>query len=338
VKKSPRRQLALSFLLIFGVIAAGTLGYWALENWSFLDSLYMTVITITTIGFKEVHDMSGPGRFFTIFLIFSSVGAVFYSLNNAARILLEGELKDVFGRRKLQSTIKSLRGHYIICGYGRMGRVICKEFAAMGADFLVVEKAPELELTLQRDLLLLQGDATRDEVLREAGIERAQGLVTVLPTDAENLYVVLSARGINPGLTIVTRAVEEGSEQKLLRAGANRVVSPYHIGGLRIAHSVLRPAVADFIEFTTRSGNIDLQMQEVPVLEGSSVAGRTLSESGIGRDLGIIIVAVRKPDGTMKVNPTHRHAISPGETLVVIGEPEKLKLLEEMSGGQRPPR
>jgi voltage-gated potassium channel len=330
---NPRRQLKLSLLLIFLVIFVGTAGFSLLEGWGFLDSLYMTVITITTIGFKEVHKMSDPGRVFTVFLVFFSVGAVFYSLNNAARLLIEGELKDIFGRKKLQKKIQKLKGHYIVCGYGRMGRIICAELMEKKAPFVVVESNPEPEPEFESEMLLLQGDATKDETLKLAGIKSAKGLITVLPTDAENLYVVLSARGLNPGLNIVARAVEEGAEAKLQRAGANRVVSPYNIGGLRIAHTVLKPTVVDFIEFTTQKGEVGLEMEEVNVEEGSEIADHTLSESGIGRELEVIIVAIKKADGAMKINPTHQYRIAPGDTLVVIGKAAKLRALESKAEG-----
>jgi voltage-gated potassium channel len=174
------------------------------------------------------------------------------------------------------------------------------------------------------------GDATRDDILKEASIERAKGLISVLPTDAENLYVVLSAKGLNPALFIVARAGEEGSEQKLLRAGADRVISPYHTGGLRIAHTVLKPAVVDFIEFATKSGNIDLQIEEIPIPVGSGLTGLTLDQCGIGRDLGVMIVAIKKPTGDMKFNPTFRTVIEPGDTMIALGEASKLKILGGM--------
>ena len=327
-----RKSFQASIILIAVVITAGTAGYILIEGWGFLDSLYMTVITITTIGFREVHDMSDAGRFFTVILVFFSVGAVFYALNNAARLIIEGEIKDLFGRRKLQKTISKLKGHYILCGMGRMGRIIAAELDSKGEDFVVIEKEGETEACPVAECLILKGDATRDEMLLSAGIERAKGLISVLPTDAENLYVVLSARGMNPDLTIVARAVDEGAEQKLMRAGANRVVSPYHIGGLRIAQTVLKPAVVDFIEFTTQSGNLGLQIEEIRVAEDASISGKTLSESGIGRELEIIIVAVKDGLGKLRLNPRHDTVISPGETLIVIGEEGKLRRLEAMAG------
>jgi voltage-gated potassium channel len=326
-----QRQFVISLAFIAAVILAGTMGYMLIERWAVLDAVYMTITTITTVGFSEVHPLSSAGRVFTLFLIVSGVGTILYTFNNAARIVIEGEIQDMFGRRKVEKKIKELKDHYIICGYGRMGMVICKELKEKGASFAVIEKATMPSDILQSDLLLVRGDATKDEVLKQAGIERAKGLISVLPTDAENLYVVLSAKVLNPDLNIVARAGEEGSEQKLLRAGADRVVSPYHIGGLRIAHTVLQPSVVDFIEFATRSGNIDLQMEEIYVREGAGISGTTLDQCGIGRELGIIIVAIKRTGGEMKFNPTFRTVIRPGDVLIALGEKDKLKILEDMA-------
>src|SRR5208337_286730 len=275
-----RKRLILSGLLIFLMVALGTAGFIIIERWNFLDALYMTIISLTTVGYGEVHSLSSEGRIFNIFLIIGGVGTVFYVLSTGAKLLLEGELQEMFGRKRLEKKIKDLQHHYIICGYGRMGRIICRELNAKGEEFIVIEKNPN-KLHEKENILIMEGDATQDAVLIEAGIERARGLISVLPTDAENLFVVLSARGLNPNLLIVSRAVEEGSEKKLLRAGATKVVSPYHIGGLRMAHTVLKPTVVDFIEFATQSGNIGLQMQEIAVQEGSRLIGMTLEQCGI---------------------------------------------------------
>ena len=300
-----------------------------IEKWNFMDSLYMTVITLTTVGYREIHNLSHIGIWFTIILIITGVGTMLYVLRIGATVILEGELQQVFGRRKLEKRIKDLRNHYVICGYGRMGKIIAKELKNKGAKFVVIEKQPAFHE--KEEVLLIEGDATLDENLKEAGIERAKGLISVLPTDAENLYVVLSARGLNPDLLIVARAGEEGAEQKLLRAGADRVISPYHTGGLKIAQTVLKPAVVDFIEFATKSGNIDLQMEEIPVPESSGLAGSSLDQCGIGRELGVIIVAIKKASGEMKFNPTFRTLIDAGDTLIALGEVSKLKILEDMT-------
>ncbi len=329
-----RKKLIQVLALTVLIITFGTAGYMVIEGWNFLDAIYMTITTLATVGFQEVHELSLRGRLFTIFLIFGGVGTVLYALSTGARVILEGELKEIFWRKKLEKRIKELKDHYIICGYGRMGKIVSKELQTEGVKCVVIEKTPA-NLEEKEDVLLLRGDATRDNVLREAGIERASGLISVLPTDAENLLVVLSARGLNPMVLIVARAAEEDSEQKFLRAGATKVISPYHIGGLRMAHTVLKPTVVDFIEFATRSGNIELQMQEIFVQEGSNLVGLTLEECGIGRDLGVIIVAVKQSTGDTKFSPTFKSTIKPGDILIALGEKSKLKTVEEMArGGQ----
>jgi len=321
------RKLLPVILLVTIIISFGTIGYMLIERWSLLDSIYMTIITLSTVGYKEVGELSTGGRLFTIILIISGVGTVLYSLSAGARFMLEGELQEAFGRRRLEKRVKELKDHYIICGFGRMGKIIGRELRNRGVEFIAIEKNPISHE--KEEMLILEGDATQDDVLKESGIEKAKGLITVLSTDAENLYVVLSAKGLNPGLYIVARAGEEGSEQKLLRAGADRVISPYHIGGLRIAHTVLKPAVVDFIEFATKAGNIDLQMEEISIPESSGLIGLTLDQCGMGRELGIIVVAIKRATGEMRFNPTFRTTIKLGDTLIVLGEVSKLKILEE---------
>lgn len=321
------RRLLPVLLLLTIIVSFGTVGYMFIEGWGLLDSIYMTIITLSTVGYKEVGYLSDAGRLFTIILIIGGVGTVLYALSAGARFILEGELQETFGRKRLEKRVRELKDHYIICGFGRMGKIIGKELKNKGVKFIAIEKTPVL--LEKEDVLILEGDATQDDILKESGIEKAKGLITVLPTDAENLYVVLSAKGLNPDLYIVARAGEEGSEQKLLRAGADRVISPYHIGGLRIAHTVLKPAVVDFIEFATKSGNIDLQMEEISIPEGSGLIGLTLDQCGLGRELGIIIVAIKRATGEMRFNPTFRTTIKLGDTLIVLGEVSKLKTLEE---------
>jgi len=321
--------LALGLIII--VIAFGTAGYQLIEGWNFLDALYMTIITLTTVGYREVHELSSRGMIFTIVLLLVGVGTFLYALSAGAKIILEGELQEMFGRKRLEKKIKELKGHYIVCGYGRMGKIICRELKAKNVPFVAIERNGDFLNNRLDDFLGISGDATNDDILREAGIERAKGLISVLPNDALNLYVVLSARELNPDLHIVARAGEEGSENKLLRAGADKVVSPYHIGGLRIAHTILRPAVVDFIEFATKTGNIELQMEEVTIPAGSRMADKSLDQCGIGRELGIIIVGIKRHTGEMRFNPTSRSTIKAGDTLIALGEISKLKVLENMS-------
>ena len=323
-----RKKVIQVLSLVLLIIVLGTLGYRMIEGWNFLDSLYMTVITVTTVGYGEVHRLSPKGTVFTILLIVGGVGTALYAFTEGARFILEGEIQEIFGRKKLEKKIKDLMGHYILCGYGKMGRIIARELRDEGVKFVIVEK-DSATLDEKEDLLRVIGDATRDQTLKEAGIEKASGLISVLPNDAENLFVVLSARGLNPDILIVARAAEEGSEQKLLRAGATKVVSPYLIGGLRMAHTVLKPTVVDFIEFTTKSGNIGLQMQEVTVQPGSPLIGMSLEVCSVGDDMGVIIVAIKQASGETRFNPTHQSVIRAGDILIVLGEISKLKSFEE---------
>jgi voltage-gated potassium channel len=292
----------------------------------------MTIITLTTVGYEEVHALSKAGRIFSMILILVGVGTMLYALGVGAKIILGGEIRDILGRRQLSKKIDNMKDHYIICGYGRMGNIICKEMTQNKAPFVVIENSPEIVASMDRDILSIQGDSTQDTVLKQAGIKRARGLISVLASDANNLYVVLSARGLNPKLRIVARASEEGSSQKLMRAGADNVVSPYYIGGIRIAHILLKPAVVDFIEFATRSENLELQMEEIKVSEKSHIVDKSLDECGIRKDLGIIIVAIKKETGEMEFNPTSTSIIRTGDTLVAMGETGQLKSLEDLVG------
>ncbi|MEW6003428.1 MAG: potassium channel protein [Nitrospirota bacterium] len=325
-------QIITPITAIVGVISFGTIGYSVIEGWNFFDSLYMTIITLTTVGYGEVHALTTAGRTFTIFLVLSGVGAMFYALGVAAKVIFEGEIREILGRKKLNKKIEKIKDHYIICGYGRMGKIICKEMMQNNASFVVIERTTGILNSIDKDILVIEGDATQDSVLRTAGVERARALISVLSSDAENLYVVLSARGLNPKLKIVARASEEGVEDKLMRAGADNVISPYHIGGVRIAHTVLKPAVVDFIEFATRSRNIELQIEEINVKEGSHIVGRGLDECGIRKDLGIIIVAIKRAAGDMEFNPTSTSVIKQGDTLIAMGETKQLEALERLVG------
>jgi len=327
-----KQRIVISIIAIIGVIIFGTIGYTIIEEWDIFDSLYMTIITLTTVGYQEVHSLTRAGRVFTTILILTGVGVMFYALGVGARVILEGELREVLGRKRLSKVIEGMRDHYIICGYGRMGKIICKEMIQNGVPFVVIENSPEVVSNMDSDILVVQGDATQDRILKDAGIERAKGLISVLSSDSDNLYVVLSARGLNPALRIVARASEEGSDKKLLRAGADEVVSPYYIGGLRIAHTVLKPAVVDFIEFATRSGNLELQIEEIRVREDSEIIGKSLDECGIRRELGIIIVAIKRASGEMVFNPTSTSLIKKGDTLIAMGQTNNLRELERLVG------
>ena len=328
------KKFILPLILVAVVLTSGTTGYTLIEGWDPFDSLYMTVITLSTVGFQEIEPLSEKGKAFTIGLIFFGLGVVAYAVNNGVRAIFEGEIQEVFGRRKLKKALDSLENHYIICGYGRMGKVICNELMAKEIPFVVVERESQ-ELEVDDDVIIVYGDATRDELLKRVGIERAKGLISVLDSDAQNLYVVLSAKELNQKLFIIARANEEGADYKLTRAGANKVVSPYHIGGLRIAHTILKPTVVDFLELTAKTGNMEIQIEEVIVEAGSALANKTIKDADIIEKNGVLIVALKKKNGKILFNPPDNNLIEVGDKLAVIGEPEHFNELEQMAKGKR---
>ena len=329
--KSMEKQLFLALGAIAGVIVIGTTGYSLLEGWSVLDSLYMTIISLTTVGFGEVRPLTAEGKVFTLALILGGVATVTTTLTIGSQILLAGQLQKVMGRRKLEKEIKKIKDHYIICGYGRMGKIICREFLTKPVPFVVIEQGQEEFQKIPSNILAIRGNAAEEEVLQEAGIERALGLVAVASSDADNVYIVLTASGLRKDLYIVARAGEAASEQKLLRAGATKVVSPYTIGGTGIANAILRPAVVDFIELVTKREHLELQMEEVMVAKTSPLSGKTVLEAGLRQNLGIIVVAVKKKDGQMEFNPSPPPGLSEGDRLIVLGAGESLGKLEKLA-------
>ncbi len=300
-------------------MGGGTWGYVLIEGWTPFEALYMTTITLATVGYSEVHNLSYRGQIFTILLILFGVGTIAYTVSSMIQFMVEGQLHQVLGKKKLQKKINRLHDHYIICGYGRIGRMISREFAARPLPFIVVENDPDRIPRLIEDKhLFIQGDATRDEVLKKAGISSAKGLITAVTMDAENVFIVLTARGINPDLFILARASEEGAEVKLMRAGASKVISPYTIGANRMAQAILRPSVVDFIDIATGHTNIELQMEEIPVSPESSLAGKDLHQSGIRKELGLIIVGIKRGE-QMIFNPEADTIIEAGHTLIALG-------------------
>ncbi|MCK4536777.1 MAG: potassium channel protein [Desulfuromonadales bacterium] len=331
----PVRHLRFSLIILITVIAIGSFGYTLIEDWPLFDSLYMTVITLSTVGYKEVHMLTPFGKAFTLFLIISGCGIIAYAVGSLIQLMVEGQLRRLLGRKKLESRISKLHGHYIICGFGRIGTLICREFQARPLPFVVVEKNPHLCERLNRDgYLSVEGDATCDETLQAAGIENAQGLITVVTSDTDNVYITLTARGLNPGLFILARAGEEGSEKKLMRAGASKVISPYTIGASRMAQAILRPSVVDFIELATASENLELQLEEILVSERSSLVGKTLVTSGIRQNMGIIIVGIKRTDDHMVFNPPPHTIIEARSILITLGEAPLITRLEQIASGE----
>jgi voltage-gated potassium channel len=329
----PRRYVLVLLVPIL-LVAAGTGGYQVIEGWSLFDALYMTVITLTTVGFEEVHPLSPVGRAFTIGLLLGGVFTFFYAATEIIRAVVSGELRDTFGRRRMERSLQALQGHLIVCGFGRMGRLVCAEFSGQGLPFVVIDRQAEpLEGFQMPHGIALHGDATSDEVLRHAGIDRARALVTVAASDSDNLFITMSARLLNDKLFIVARAEDVGSETKLLRAGANRVVSPYLIGGSRVAHAVLRPTVVDYIELATRTEHFELQIEEARIAPRSPLVGATLKESGLRQGLGVIIVAIKRVAGHMVFNPPPETLLEADDILIAIGRREDLDRLEARARG-----
>ncbi len=328
-----RRRLITLLVIPLLLVLSGTLGYWLIEpDYSPFDALYMTVITLSTIGYGEVHPLSTTGRTFTMLLILGGVFTLFYTATEIVRGIVSGEIQDLLGRQRVERSLAQLENHVIVCGYGRVGRLVCQEFSRHGTPFVVIDNdAGRLaDFQIARGIALV-GDATSDEVLRHAGIYRAKALVTVMASDADNLYTTMSARLLNKDIYLVARVEQPHSEIKLRRAGANRVVSPYLIGGHRLAHAVLRPAVVDFIELATRQEHVDLQLEETQISGASPLAGSCLRASGIRSELKVIIVAVKKPTGHMIFNPDPEAALEAGDVLVAIGSREQLDQLQALA-------
>lgn len=324
----PLKKVYISIITLILLISGGTLGYSLIEGWPIFESLYMTTITLATVGYSEVHQLSHQGQIFTILLIIFGVGFIAYTLTSSIQFVVEGQLRQLLGRKKLQNKINKLNDHYVICGYGRIGRQICKQLAEKPIPFIVIDEDPAAITRVEDDNFLhLAGDATEDETLIQAGIGRAKGLITAVTSDAANVFIVLSARGINPELYILARASSESAEKKLLSAGANKVVSPYYMGANRMAQAILRPSVVDFLEIAIGHDNLELQLEEIPVVSSSSLVGRPLAETGIRRDLGLIIIGI-KVNNEMTFNPSAETVIKAGHTLIALGEQPEIKKLE----------
>lgn len=327
----PIRHLKISMMVLLALVSLGVTGYMTIEGWSLLDALYMTIITLGTVGFREVHELSAYGKMFTICLIVFGVSVLGYIVGSLAQIMFEGQIQRIIGRKKVEKRIDSLQDHYIICGFGRIGQLICKEFAAKPIPFLVIEKHPEAHEKLHHEEYLhIRGDAAEDDTLLRAGIKRAKGLISVVTSDSENVYITLTARGLNPDLYILARSGEEGSEIKLKRAGANKVVSPYVIGGGRMAMAILRPNVVDFIEIATGREHLELQMEEIQIPAHSAFVGENLISSGFRKETGTIIVGIKKGNGKMVFNPDSHSKIEAGDTMIVLGDPSSIEKLEEL--------
>jgi voltage-gated potassium channel len=321
------RRLLRAAALLLSVHLFGVVGYIVIEGWSLLDALYMTVISITTVGFTETHPLSDGGRIFTIFLILSGVGAAFYILTSLVALVLEGELRLFLGVRTMKRQIDALRDHYILCGFGRVGEEIAREFEARRIPFVIVESLPEsLERCRRHDYPVVEGDATSDAVLLEAGIERARCLLAASDSDSGNTYIVLSAKALNPRVFVVARVGQLVSEERVRRAGADRVISPYSIGGRRMALSALQPLVVDFIDTLVTGRHGEQVLAEVEATEESGLPGMTI-EGCFRACPDATLLALQKPTGSIHVGPRGTTTLAPGDRLIVLGTEEELKAL-----------
>ncbi len=316
-------------IFLFLVLAGGTIWFGFVEGFGVWDGLYMTVITVSTVGFREVRELDDSGKFFVVVLIISGLTVLTYTLGSVGRVIVEGSIQRFVGRHRMAREIEKFQGHYIVCGHGRMGQILCEELAREQVPFVVVEgDQDEAERLYDRGYKVVVGDATEDEVLEEAGVRKARGLVAVVSRNEDNLYITLSARVIckddNPGLYILSRATDNQASEKILRAGADRVISPYIIGGMRIVQALLRPTVHDFVDIATQSGGLDLMFEEITIGGASHLDDVALKDSGIRADYDVIVIAIKKAAGNMIFNPGPATLLNQGDVLITLGDKEQL--------------
>ena len=315
------------------VIALGATGFYLIEGWSILDSLYVAVQTVTTVGYGDRTPATQNGRIFSTLFMLAGVGVVLYALTTTVHAIVQSELIATFGARRISRKMSKLRNHFIICGAGRVGSHLIRGLLGSAETFIVIERDPQKVAELNDlGVIVLVRDATLEESLREAGVERARGLAACLPNDADNVYVVLTARDLNPHMHIVARAAEEQAEPKLIRAGANRVVAPTIIGGHRMAMALTKPAVDDFLGSIT-ANKLELAFEQLEVDAGSTLVGQKLSQTNIRSELDIVVVSIRRSDGKILFNPSGEAMIQSGDLLIAIGHAESLMKLAALAKG-----
>ena len=324
------KNVLTSLLLLVALLLFGTAGYMLLEGSSFTDGLFMTVITIASVGYNESVPLDTTGRYFTMGLILLGMGFMFYIVSRITEAIVEGGLRKTFGRYKMQKKMAGLKDHFIVCGFGRIGNVICRILKEHNRPFVIIENNPTVAQPIRDlDYLVIEGEAADDEILLGAGVKRAKGLIATASSDADNVYIALSARGLNPDLYIMARSSEqEGAETKLLRAGADKVISPYFIGATRMAQLILRPTVMDFLELTIGAGGLGLRLEELYLAATSAFVGKSLLDSQIRKQFDLIVVAIKRAAGEMLFNPNPRTSLEAGDTLVVLGDHANIKALE----------
>lgn len=326
-----RKKLIIAQALLLFVISAGTAGYHYIEGMGLFDAFYMTLITISTVGFGEITPLNPAGRVLTVFIIISGISLLTYTLGQVATIFIEGELRKILGRRKMQRQLAKLQDHFIICGYGRIGETIANELLFNNIPLVVIEQNEEtIQILDDSGIIYLAKDATREEALLEAGLLRARGLVTAVSSDADNVFIALTARGVNPDVFILARAIDPGNESKLVRAGANKVVSPYVIGGKRMAEILQRPTVVDFIDQATMNTKLGLRIEEACLGSTSTLVGKSLIDSKLRVTYGVIVIAIKPVAGEMIFNPNADQVLHAGDVLVIIGKHNDLIRLNKI--------
>ncbi len=332
-----KKVVVISALLVL-LWATGIAGYMLIEGWGLLDAVYMTAISLSTVGFKEVHPLTEQGRVFTILLITLGVGLFFYAIGSLAEGLIEGHLKGLIGRRRMLKKISRLERHYIVCGYGRLGRVICHELQLRNKPLVVVDnKQSAVQRAEKRQLLWVLGDATVDNVLESAGIKRAKGLISVLGTDAANVYITISAKFLNPRVTIVTRAENENAEKKMFQVGATKVISPYKIGASRMALAVLKPTLTEFLDLASHSVGFDLDIEQIEIVAGSELDGKALKDISLRERTGVTVIAIKKRGGEMSLQLRPEEPLAPGDVIVALGSRAGIQKVFQMAGHRELP-
>ncbi len=316
----------LASLLVGAVVVGGTVGYVVIEGWSVWDAFYMTVITITTVGYREVHDLTRAGQLFTVVLVMGGVGTAFYTFSLLAALVVENAFRGRLEERRYQRMLEEIRDHFIVCGYGRIGEVIVDELKRQGVAYVVIERDPErVHEIIEAGGLAVEADASREEVLERVGIHRAKGLIAAVGTDAENVYAVLTARVLRPDLFIIGRADTHDAVRKLRQAGADRVILPYLIGARQMAHTAIRPAVVDFVELLTT--HEQLEMNQVTIAERSTLSGRSIAEANLRQRFGVIVIGIQNAEGKMEFNPEPDARMNTGDRLVVLGRVDDVRKL-----------
>lgn len=320
----------MALALVVFVTGAGTFGYMAIERWGVWDAFYMTVITVTTVGYREVHELSRAGQVFTSALLVGGVGTVFYALTLVAAGIIEARLQPRLQERRRARMIDELNDHFILCGAGRIGLIIADEFRRQRVPFVVIDHASDaVQSVLAHGDVAVEADASREDILQKVRIDRARGLIATLGTDAENVYTILTARDLRPDLFIIARADTPDAGRKLRRAGADRVISPYQIGALQMAQTAVRPAVVDFVELATSSDSPELTMEQVRIGRQSTLAGKSLVEANLRQRFGVIVVGIQREGGRMEFNPASDAVMRAEDQLVVLGPPNLLRALED---------